>query len=349
MEFSLKSTGHEVRAVSGGREAIDRGARWRPHLLIADWMLRDAMHGLHVTLALRAVNPDLQAILVTGFPSSDLRAAAARTGLAELIEKPFGVERLHGAVAQALSGRPASSMLPPVAVLEIDDAGRILHANPWALDLLGETLSGTTATRLPELFAEELPPLGAAFDHWLALRVRAASAVVWHLRVQAARVDGTRLAILRRQEDPQHMTNPVIDMLLGGRESGEGSWPLPGRVLVVSANPLSRRLAISMLENAGAGGYAVATAEEALRLARNDEGVAYVVLDEDEPPANLTGLAAAFSAVRAGMVLVAASAEQHVDTYRAAGIGHFLSKPWRLPALIGVLSEATAAASQGAR
>ena len=47
----LAREGHEVQLAATGREAIDGGCRFRPDVLVVDWMLKDHVHGLQVTEA----------------------------------------------------------------------------------------------------------------------------------------------------------------------------------------------------------------------------------------------------------------------------------------------------------
>ena len=43
----------EIRTAGSGREAIDLGACFRPDVLVADWMLKNHIHGLHVAEVLQ--------------------------------------------------------------------------------------------------------------------------------------------------------------------------------------------------------------------------------------------------------------------------------------------------------
>jgi DNA-binding response OmpR family regulator len=61
----LAREGHELRSASSSDEAIEIGAEFLPDVLILDWML-DGTCNLEVAEALRAIDPDLRIILITG-------------------------------------------------------------------------------------------------------------------------------------------------------------------------------------------------------------------------------------------------------------------------------------------
>ncbi len=99
----LAREGHEVIAASSGDEALEAGFDAAPDLLIADWMLKSHIHGLHVSEVFRALNPRLHTILITGFPSRDLLEESDRCGVSHLLEKPFELWELQDAVDRALA------------------------------------------------------------------------------------------------------------------------------------------------------------------------------------------------------------------------------------------------------
>ena len=99
---ALTRAGHEVTEATGGEDAISIGSRSRPTLLIADWMLQNPVHGLHVAQALQLVDSRIRTILMTGYPSQDLFDACAECGAAELLTKPFRLAELQRAVERAI-------------------------------------------------------------------------------------------------------------------------------------------------------------------------------------------------------------------------------------------------------
>ncbi len=99
----LSREGYDVRTAASGSEALQIAKQFPPDILLADWMLKNHMHGLHVGEALREMNPQLRILLMTGFPSSEIREEAARARVYRFLEKPFGLEEVGVAVTQCLS------------------------------------------------------------------------------------------------------------------------------------------------------------------------------------------------------------------------------------------------------
>ena len=97
----LSRQGHEVKTASTAHDAIDCGAAWRPHVLVADWMLKESLNGVQVSAAIREANPAVQTILITGYSSPELRARAEEAQIFRVLEKPFALEDLAGAVDKA--------------------------------------------------------------------------------------------------------------------------------------------------------------------------------------------------------------------------------------------------------
>lgn len=103
----LSREGHEVKTALTAEEAIQCGASWMPNVLVADWMLRSPLDGLHVSEAVKAVNPTLQTILITGYPSPELKARASAARVFTFIEKPFSFTEVASAVRSAANvGQP---------------------------------------------------------------------------------------------------------------------------------------------------------------------------------------------------------------------------------------------------
>ena len=110
LERFLARDGLSVRTAETGNYAIRIADEFGPDVLLADWMLRCEMHGIEVGEVLRERWPALRILLMTGFPTADLEAEAARVGIDGVLEKPFGLEDLTGAIEAALeSQRPLPS------------------------------------------------------------------------------------------------------------------------------------------------------------------------------------------------------------------------------------------------
>jgi DNA-binding NtrC family response regulator len=340
LHMALESDGHEVRVASSGREAIDVGARFRPDVAVVDWMLKDRVHGLHVARVLRTVRPDMQAILVTGFASSHLRSEADKFCVCDFIEKPFDLVRIRGAIRRATDLPGEEVEAPSFGVVEVEAGGRIIFANVHARELFVETRAGSEAAELAAFFAPgEEPDWQEAANDWVVVAPLADQYTYWRIRLQALPRDGSRLMVIRRHDDPQYVDLPLIEMLLGFKQAEHVRWPMEGRVLVIDHEALTRGLSISLLESAGAAGYAVETLDEGLRLIKKDEGLRYVLLDNELANTALADAVERIRSARPDMTIVGVANEYAGGEFAEAGVEHFIQKPWRVESLVGALTQ----------
>ena len=334
----LTSRGFEVQTAANGRGAIDLGVRYRPDVLVTDWMLKNRVHGLHVSDVLQVVNPGMQTVLITGFPSGDLKADAREKGVFDFIEKPFEPEDLEHSVHNAASADAPAERKGTIGVLEVDANGSILFVNPVAKELLDKTSSGRRATSFSDIFSpDDAPDLDAAVDHWITATPSSDDAIVWQLRARKPHDDGSRMVVLRRRHEGLRPGNAVIDMLLGYRDSDRVIWPFEGLILLVDDNPRVRRMSVTYLEGAGAGCYVVATPPEALRLLESDDGLKYVVHDFDIEPFDTAESIRSIQAARPDVLIVGTSGSFHRGDFAALDVDHYLPKPWTVKELIDVL------------
>ena len=170
---ALTRAGHEVTEATGGEAAISVGSRFRPSVLIADWMLQNPVHGLHVAQALQLVDPRIQTILMTGYPSQDLFDACGECGASELLTKPFRLAELQRAVERATRAHrsePCAADAPAIGVLEVDATGAIAFENAAASKILGRVRWGNDRRSLRDLLhGRDFLALRDATDRWVEL------------------------------------------------------------------------------------------------------------------------------------------------------------------------------------
>jgi len=94
LERLLTAEGHEIRTAGGCDEALQVSADFAPHVLLVDWMLRDATSGLELAASIRRLVPGVSTILMTGYPSASLRRDARDGDVAAFLEKPFDPDEL---------------------------------------------------------------------------------------------------------------------------------------------------------------------------------------------------------------------------------------------------------------
>jgi len=103
LEIALRRNGHEVRSASSRFGAYTAGVEFRPDVLVVDWLLALDVNGVNVAQVLRKGMPNLQVILITGYPSESLKRNAAAAEIWPVLAKPFELEELTGAIDQAIS------------------------------------------------------------------------------------------------------------------------------------------------------------------------------------------------------------------------------------------------------
>ena len=101
LERYLVREGYEVLTAATGQDALEIGKSFHPRVVLADWMLKDHMHGLEVAESLREESPEMRILLMTGFPSSEIRHEADRAKVFRFLEKPFGLEEVAQAIREA--------------------------------------------------------------------------------------------------------------------------------------------------------------------------------------------------------------------------------------------------------
>jgi two-component system response regulator HydG len=89
-----RRSGFEVVACSGGREAIEYLQTSRADLVLVDLRMPD-VGGLDVLRAIRDINPNCQAVLMTGYASVDTAVEAIKLGATDYLSKPLDFGRLE--------------------------------------------------------------------------------------------------------------------------------------------------------------------------------------------------------------------------------------------------------------
>jgi len=101
----LARDGYGAGTTASEPEAPRIGEELRPDVLLADWMLKDPMHGLRVAESLRREDREHRVMRMTGLPSSEIRDEASRAGVLQFMEKPFGLEKVAAAIREAAADR----------------------------------------------------------------------------------------------------------------------------------------------------------------------------------------------------------------------------------------------------
>ncbi len=339
LEVGLGRRGHEVRTAATGREAIRLGIRYRPDVLVADWMLKESLHGLHVCEALRTFAPEVQTILITGFASCDLKSKALENHIFRFLEKPFTLDEIYTAVRDAASARTPQRPRFLPAVVAVDSTGTITHANSRAGELFAQIRAGEAATTLAELFGPSaIPDFEVAAQRWVKVSPVAEQAVTWHLRSKKL-PDGGWLFVLLDGEQPYYSrSHRVVRTLLEVIEPVHAPWPLEGRLLVIDHDATIRHRLSSELEARRCICHAADTHETALALFKRDPGIKFVTLDPETPGGEVRVLVRNLKTIRPDVTIVGSSGQDRREALAAAGVERFLRKPWTVEDLINLLT-----------
>ncbi|UCG17565.1 MAG: response regulator [Phycisphaerales bacterium] len=339
LTLSLAHVGHEVQTAVSGRQAIDLGARYRPDVLVADWMLRNSIHGLHVSQVLRTIHPEVQTVLITGFASQHLKAEAERFRVFDFIEKPFSLDHLHAAVRDAARAGPRPDAPVRIGFVETDAAGAITFANDTARDILGQTPVGRDATHLDRALPDVGPEdLKDAAERWVQVVPAGELPAAWDIRIKRFDDPERRLIALIPTDKRYLRDHPILNMLLEVEESALARWPLKGRALFVDDDELVRRVIVAELQRLGCVCHAAETGEVGLRLLERDPEIDVIILDHDVPGTDTAEFARSVQATRPDAILVGTSGHYLRNEFLAMGVDRFLLKPWRIDDLVSVLT-----------
>ncbi len=98
----MEDEGYEARTAMDSDAALDAIRQRRPSLALVDvWLQGSRLDGLGLVEAIKAFDPTLPIIVISGHGGLDTAVAAIRRGAFDFIEKPFEAERLIHLVARA--------------------------------------------------------------------------------------------------------------------------------------------------------------------------------------------------------------------------------------------------------
>ena len=133
----LTRQGHDVIAAASGYEALEVGLDASPDVLVADWMLKNHIHGLHVSAVFRALHPQPE-----HHPDHRLPLPRSARGVGSLRDRASAREALRpagsrrGRLERARAPEPREPISrrgsQPIAV---DPSGRIQFASLRAQQL----------------------------------------------------------------------------------------------------------------------------------------------------------------------------------------------------------------------
>ena len=336
----LTRQGHDVIAAASGYEALEIGFDASPDVLVADWMLKNHIHGLHVSAVFRALHPRLNTVLITGFPSRDLLEESDRCGITRLLEKPFDLRDLDEAVSSALAHPNEGPELgPAIAAVAVDSAGAIQFSSERAQQIFAAAHLPATPSRLADVFeGETLALVESAESDWVSIRPRGHKAPEWLIRSRRLAGRSGWLVVLCPREEEQRRSDARMRILLDERGGSlKRTLVDRGPVVVIERDSVVRRLLVAQIERAGALCYPSDDLKSALRLLEAEPRVRSVLIDFALAGSEMSSWVAQVRAHRPDVHLIGTGGIGAESELLARGVSRVLRKPWRINDLIDSL------------
>ena len=156
LRFLLEST-DDIEVVGDSASAVDAGARipsLRPHVAILDARLPDGS-GIEVCRTVRAVDPSIQALILTSYDDDEALFAAIMAGAAGYVLKEIRSADLVEAVRQVAAGKSLIDPSLTAKVLERVRSGtkvapELADLTEQELAILGHIAEGLTNRQIGE-------------------------------------------------------------------------------------------------------------------------------------------------------------------------------------------------------
>lgn len=131
MSAELRRMGHDVATAASGEEAVAHIERQEPEIVLLDLRL-PGMDGLATLKAIRARNPSIEVIMLTGHGSIDSAIESIREGAFDYATKPCPLDEIQIRVQRAIERRALRSRatLLERALLPPDQAASFIGENP---------------------------------------------------------------------------------------------------------------------------------------------------------------------------------------------------------------------------
>ena len=151
LELVFRREGHQVTAVSNGREALDAMQKTNFDLLITDVKMPD-VGGIELLRSAREQAPEMMVIMMTAFATINSAREAFKLGADDFIQKPFDVDEFKLVVRKALEKldlRQENALLKR-ELLKRGNLGDIIGRSPQmqAVYQMVETVAANASTVL---------------------------------------------------------------------------------------------------------------------------------------------------------------------------------------------------------
>ena len=105
IELELSYEGYQVEIAKNGKEALDKVEKFKPDLIVLDWMLPE-IDGLEVTRRIRSDGNDVPVIVLTGKDGLSDKVISLDSGADDYMTKPFATEELLARIRAVIRRKP---------------------------------------------------------------------------------------------------------------------------------------------------------------------------------------------------------------------------------------------------
>ncbi len=135
IELELSYEGYQVDIAKTGKEALEKIEKFKPDLIILDWMLPE-IDGLEVTRRIRSEGNDVPVIVLTGKDALSDKVTSLDSGADDYLTKPFATEELLARIRAVIRRKPqAVEGVLEYRDLWLDQFARLAKRASTVLDL----------------------------------------------------------------------------------------------------------------------------------------------------------------------------------------------------------------------
>jgi two-component system response regulator AtoC len=102
--------GYEVRIATTAEAGLSELEAFKPDIIVLDFNL-PGMNGLEALAKIRAIDPQIKVIMMTGHGSIDLAVKAMKAGACHFVTKPIAVGKLRLMLEEAVQNEPRDQAL----------------------------------------------------------------------------------------------------------------------------------------------------------------------------------------------------------------------------------------------
>lgn len=110
LSSELASRHFQVATATDGREALDKAAKEKFHLVISDVNM-PKMNGLEMLDAIKKIDPDVEVIMSTAYGTIETAVTAMKRGAYDFVQKPFDLGEILALVEKALEKNELKTLL----------------------------------------------------------------------------------------------------------------------------------------------------------------------------------------------------------------------------------------------